>query len=116
VTESKSRPFDEIVLDAVLAAADGITIDELARQLADRMADPGPFAELSGHRRIRAVLIVMKAQKKVGIENEKWKVRVMAPEASVRPREESGGEEKAVSIKEMTLSDFYLFVKGSTRL
>jgi hypothetical protein len=103
--------FDDRVLQAVQEAGEA-TIDDLARTLADRIDADGSFQELGGARRIRAVLIVLKSQKKVICVDGKWR-----PVNSVTDVKSGGSHSPvpraglSVPIKDMTLADFYLFVK-----
>jgi hypothetical protein len=113
--QSKQPPhqvFQQFVLKAV-SEANGITIDELTTLLADKLHEPGPFSELPGPRRIRAILIVLKAHKKVVEINGQWRITQLKSEPRVAEHQQVNVPAQiAVPIKEMTLSDFYLYVKS----
>jgi hypothetical protein len=94
--------FSDSVLK-VLQAAGEATID----------AD-GPFRELTGERRIRAILIVFKSRKKVVCADGKWRVATPNDVKSPLPQPADYTTGLGVSIKDMTLADFYRFVKEDT--
>jgi hypothetical protein len=120
VPHDRTRSFDQVILDSVSAARDGFTLQELTEQLAADLTSPGPFHELQGERRVRAVLIILKSQKKLTFvpESGKWQVfephardveRPIEPQKSSLPAFLSG-----VKLSEIPLSALYERVKSAS--
>jgi hypothetical protein len=104
-------PFDQLVMEKVEAGP--CTIEGLEEALQDDLENPGPFAELRGSRRIRALLIVFKSQKKVVQVDGEWRsARHRSHSKSGEPHSPPASRPGPGSIKEMSLADFYLFVKA----
>jgi hypothetical protein len=102
--------FDQHLLSA-FPNDSGIAIEELGAKLSDKGDIAGPFSELPLMRRIRAVLIVLKSQKKVMQINDEWRITTRRTEP--KPLEPPPVPPLMTTpVKDMTLADFYAFVKA----
>jgi hypothetical protein len=103
------------VLDA--EGTEGLYLADLTAKVKDYCAWPGPFLDLQPERRVRAVLIILKANKKVWYsqEQEKWFIRKPTQEESEPPPHPSGNipdDLRGRPIQSLSIAELYDMVRS----
>lgn len=111
--------FDEKLLSLLKAEGAPMSLDEITQKSESIINEHGPFAELSGASRVRAVLIVLKSRKRVTFSSETglWcaeglKRLSQGNQETAEVVEDPTPVEPGLKISTLTLSELYAIVKS----